>query len=289
MSYITKIKSGAKSIIQNKKMLIGLIYFAAIVAASLMVYPLSIPAPKIVGDYEVLELPSAQHPLGTDTVGNDMVADLLYGIQTSLQIGFIAGTIGVSIGLTIALIAGYKGGKVDDILRSIIDIFLVIPTWPILVLLVVVIQAIPIYGMAFILGILSWQGSARAIRAQVLSLKERDFIDLAKISGSGTFEIVFKEILPNMIPYVALLYVGASVGNMMAEVGLGVIGLTPQYVVTLGYIYNKAVKTLAVIKGWWWWVIPPTLILMSIFLSLYIITTGLDEISNPRLKKITGE
>lgn len=272
----------------NKKLLVGLICFLTILSISLSVYPLSIPFPPGLGESKPKLPPSHEHPLGTDNYGRDMVAVFLYGIQFSLYIGFIAGIIGTSIGVVIGFVSGYKGGLVDDILRSVVDVFLVIPLWPILAIVMVYIRGMPVYGMAILLGAFSWPGAARTIRSQMLSLKERGFVDLAKISGLKEFEILFKEILPNMIPYLSIVFVGAVIGAMFAEVGLEVIGLGPTNANTLGFIFHYAIGNVAVLKGWWWWIVPSTVALVGIFTSLYVITLGLDEIANPRLKKITG-
>ena len=272
----------------NKKLLVGLILFFAVLFISLIVYPLSIPFPKPLGEYKSLLPPSPEHPLGTDKFGRDMTPVLLYGIQMSLYIGFIAGIIGTLIGIVIGFVSGYRGGVTDHILRSVIDVFLVIPLWPLLVILMVFIRNIPVFGMAIILGVFSWPGAARTIRAQMLSLKEREFVNLAKISDMSMFEILFKEILPNMIPYLAIIFVNRIIGAMFAEVGLEVIGLGPTNATTLGFIFHYAILNVAVLKGWWWWLVPSTISLVWVFSSLYIITLGLDEIANPRLKRITG-
>ncbi len=272
----------------NKKLLTGLIGFLVIVLLSLSVYPLSIEFPPGLGQYKPKLPPSAQHPLGTDNFGRGMVTVFLYAIQFSLYIGLIAGTIGTVIGVAVGFISGYRGGLVDHVLRSIVDIFLVMPLLPILAIIMVCIQGMPVYAMAILLGAFSWPAAARTIRSQMLSLKEREFIDLAKISGQNQFEILFKEIFPNMLPYLSIVFVRAAIGAMFAEVSLEVIGLGPTNANTLGFIFHFAIINLAVLKGWWWWILPPTVALVWTFASLYIITLGLDEISNPKLKRITG-
>jgi len=273
----------------NKKLLIGLIGFLTVLSISLSVYPLSIPFPPVLGQDKAKLPPSSEHPLGTDNFGRDLLTVFLYAIQLSLYIGVIAGTVGTSIGILIGFVSGYKGGYVDDVLRSFVDVFMVIPLVPILAIIMVVVKSVPLHVMALILGAFSWPGAARTIRSQILSLKEREFIDLARISGLNQFEILFKEILPNMLPYLSIVFVGSVVGAMFAEVGLEVIGLGPQAVGTLGYLFHWAILNVAVLKGWWWWVVPPTAALVSTFASLYIITVGLDEFANPRLKRITGQ
>lgn len=272
----------------NKKLLVGVTCFLAILSLALSTYLFSIPYPKLLGEYEGCLPPSAEHFLGTDNYGRDIVQVLLYGTQLSLLIGFVAGIIGTSISIAVGFISGYRGGLTDDILRSVVDVFLVVPSFPILALCVIYLRGLSILSMSVILGVFSWPGAARLIRSQMLTLKERDFVDLAKISRLNQVEILIEEILPNMIPYLAITFVGCTIGAIYAEVGLEVIGLGTTNANTLGFIFHEAIKNLAVLHGWWWWIGPPTACLVGIFASLYLITLGLDEIANPRLKKITG-
>jgi peptide/nickel transport system permease protein len=139
--------------------------------------------------------------------------------------------------------------------------------------------------MAIILAVFSWPRGARSIRAQILSLREREFIDIAELSGEGTFEILFKEIFPNMIPYVATSLVISVTSAMLAEVGLELIGIGPSGVYTLGIMFWHAQQWAASFNGWWWWHVPAIISLVTIFVGLYLMSLGLDEISNPRLKK----
>jgi len=272
----------------NRKMSGGIIGILIIVSIALSVYPLGVPVPPALGPYLPKLPPSSDHPLGTDNFGNDMLQVLLYGTQVSLYIGVITGLVGTTLAITIGFVAGYRGGLVDDVIRSIIDVFMVIPLFPILALVLVFFKGIPLLAVAILLGLFSWPGGARTIRSLVLSLRERDFVNLAKISGSSQFEILFKEIFPNTIPYMSIVFMNAIVGGMTAEVSLEVIGLGPGATNTLGYIFSFAIQNIAVLRGWWWWIVPPTAVLVWIFTSLFVITLGLDEIANPRLKRITG-
>jgi len=269
----------------NRKFVIGFVLLLIVVIAGLLPPVLGIHFPEF-GSAPSFRKPSAQFPLGTDGLGRDLLVVLLYSIQTSLYIGFLAGGFGTVLGLTVGLISGYRGGAVDDVLRSLIDIFLVIPLWPILILISASVKSLTIPLMAGLLAAFSWQGSARTIRAQALSLKEREFVSIAQLSGLRTLEIVFAEILPNMIPFVAAGFVMSVTGAILAEVSLEVIGLAPPKATSVGLMLYWAQQYSATVKGWWWWAIPPILVLILIFTSLYLIMTGFDEISNPRLRKL---
>lgn len=232
--------------------------------------------------------PSLENPLGTDIIGRDILAQLILSLRLSLLLGIFAGGIGIAIGTVIGFIAGYKGGLIDDALRNITDIFLVIPTWCFVVVISAYIARLTVPMLALLLASLSWPGTARRIRSQVMSLRERPFIDLARISGERDTEIIFKEILPNLLPYLGMCFAGAMTGAMMAEVGLGIIGLGPEESCTLGIMIHWANYYGAIVKGMWWWLLPPIICIIFVFLGLNLINIGLDEIYNPRLRKVTG-
>ena len=161
----------------NKKLLAGLVSLFTIFIVCLSVYPIGIPNPRLVGKFDELLTPSAEHILGTDNYGKDIFVVLLYAIQASLLIGLTAGIMGTVIGMTIGMVAGYRGGVTDHVLGGFTDMILVIPLWPILVVLVSYVRSIPLYGMGMLLGLFSWPWAARVIRSQALTLKERDYIE----------------------------------------------------------------------------------------------------------------
>lgn len=279
------LKNAIRSLIGNRKFLAGLIMLVSIITVGYCTYIFSIPFPKF-GSVPAFRKPSKQFLLGTDGLGRDLFAVLLYSIQTSLYIGFIAGIVGTALGVLVGFLGGYKGGLVDHILRSVTDIFLVIPLWPLLILISASVRSLTIPVMASLLAAFSWQGSARAIRSQVMSLKEREFVNIARLSGLGTLEILFKEIFPNMIPYVAAGFVMSVTGAVLTEAALEIIGLGPPKATSIGLMLYWSQQYAATVKGWWWWLVPPIFVLVLIFISLLLLLLGLDEISNPRLRKI---
>jgi len=285
MSYIkVRFRNAIKTLMGNKKFFAGLTMLVLISFVGYSAYIFQIPFPKF-GSVPPFRKPSRQFLLGTDGLGRDLFAVLLYSIQTSLYIGFTAGIIGTAIGILVGFVGGYKGGLTDHVLRSITDIFLVIPLWPLLILISASVRSLSIPVMASLLAAFSWQGSARAIRSQVMSLKEREFVNIARLSGLGTFEILFKEILPNMIPYVASGFVMSVTGAILTEAALEIIGLGPPGATSIGLMLYWSQQFAATVKGWWWWLVPPIIVLILIFIALFLILLGLDEISNPRLRK----
>jgi peptide/nickel transport system permease protein len=232
--------------------------------------------------------PSAKYPLGTDNVGRDIFALMVYGIPPSLEIGLIAAGVGTAVGTILGLMAGYVGGRVDAVIRTIADIVLTIPSLMILIVLASFLRTTTIEMTALIVAIFSWAGPTRSIRAQTLSLRERAFIPLAKLSGQTDFEIVIKQILPNLLPYTMAGFVGRVSGGILASVGIQLLGLGPLFTPNLGMILQFAFQGSALFRNMWWWWGPPALALMMLFIGLFLISTALDEYANPRLRERAG-
>jgi len=228
--------------------------------------------------------PSAEHLLGTDQQGRDVLADLIYGTPTSLEIGLIAGVIGVTLGALIGLIAGYAGGIVDEAIRVVVDILLTIPSLMILIIIASMLGAVTVEAMALIIAALSWMWPARAVRAQVLTIRERMYVQVAKFNGTSGFRIIVGELLPNLLPYLAANLVGAISGAILASVGLSTLGLGPMTRPSLGLTFYWAITYNALLREMWWWFMPPIAIIVILFLGLFLMSQGLDQIANPRLQ-----
>lgn len=279
---------------ESKLLIVGIILFLLICAASVL-QPVLLRAiigdlnPMEVGSFPIFAPPSAEHLLGTDRYGRDVLALLLMGLRFSLSIGLLAGVISTFVGTIIGLIAGFFGGWVDNVLRSATDMILVIPTLPLLITLSAYIKALDVPTMALILAVFSWPFSARTIRAQVLSLRERNYVDLARTTGMSNTEIVFQEIMPNLLPYLGVALAASVVGAILAEFGLEVIGLGPGNIATLGLMINWAIGWGSITLGKWILIAAPAGILILIFLSLNFINIGLERAFNPRLRGTTGQ
>jgi len=228
--------------------------------------------------------PSAEHPLGTDGLGRDMFSVMVIGIPNTFKIGFVAGAVGVTIGAVIGLLTGYYRGPVDTIFSSFADVMLVIPALAVLITVSAYVRVVTVELMAVIVGLLAWPLSARVIRSQTLSLRERLFVQVARLSGQNDFEIITRQIMPNLTAYLAASFVGAVSGGILAAVGLEVLGLGPQNVPTIGRTLFYAFKYTALFKGMWWWWGPPVVTLAIIFTGLFWISLSLDRYANPRLK-----
>ncbi len=230
--------------------------------------------------------PSWEHPLGTDRQGRDLLAVMIVGTPLTLYIGLLAGFIGVAIGTVLALTSAYYGGVVDSVIRGLVDVGLTIPTLLVLILLAVSVRSsLSVSQMALVVASLSWLWPTRTIRSQVLSIKERAYIQVARLSGASNRQIIFFEIMPNLLPYLAATFVGAVGAAILASIGLEVIGLGPIEANTLGMTIYWVTYYAALLHGMWWWFMPPVVIIIMVFVGLFAISAGLDELANPRTRR----
>jgi peptide/nickel transport system permease protein len=233
--------------------------------------------------------PSATYPFGTDDQGRNLLAVAVVGLPLTLQVGLIAGFVAIVLGTILGLIAGYVGGITDLVIRGICDILLTVPGLVVLITVAASIQgSISVQMMALVVASLAWMWPTRTIRSQVLSLRERAYIQMAKLSGMKTLEIIFREIMPNLLPFLAASFVGSVAAAILASIGLEALGLGPQNEPTLGMTIYWAISFNAVIRGMWWWLAMPIVAIVVLFISLFLITAGLDEIANPRLRKVSA-
>ncbi|WP_424968002.1 MULTISPECIES: ABC transporter permease [unclassified Dinoroseobacter] len=228
----------------------------------------------------------AEFPLGTDGAGRDMLAMLIIGTPNTLMIGAIASIIGMSLGIFLGFSAGFVGGRVDDTIRVLSDVMITIPPLLILVVFQSAFGDVSLVMMAFLIAGFMWQSPTRLIRAQVLSMKRSGYVQMAQLSGASTFHIMFREMLPNLIPYLFGSFIANVTTAIVTAVGLEVLGLGPQRIPTLGRVIYDAINSGALIQNLWWWWGLPTALLATMFIALLLINLGLDEVSNPRLRKI---
>ncbi len=222
--------------------------------------------------------------LGTDNFGRDALLELIHGTRTSLLVGLIGGITTTIIGLSIGLFAGYKGGTVDNILVSITNMFIVIPPFIILILISMSLKAQSTQITGIIIGLTSWTWMARAVRAQTTSLRNRDHVNIARITGYSTARIIITEILPYLASYVFMAFVLAVANSILSEASLSMLGLGAKNVVSLGSMMNWALMFTAPSVGAWWTFIPCSMVISLITFSLYMMNSGMDEIFNPKIR-----
>jgi peptide/nickel transport system permease protein len=232
------------------------------------------------------QAPSADYWFGTTTFGQDVFAQFVNGLQATFLVGLLGGGLAALIGITIGFVAGYRGGIVDEVLNMITNIVLVIPTLVVLVVIAAFLSARGVLVEAVFIGLTSWPWAARAIRAQTFSLRSREFVDLARLSGLSSWKIMFREIAPNMGSYLFMTFILLFGGAVLIAATLDFIGLGPTDGISLGLMMNTAVLWSALQLGMWWWFIPPGFAITAIVGSLYVMNVGLDEIFNPKLREM---
>ena len=249
----------------------------------------AIVGPWFVGDpldYVSVPLspPSLEHWLGTTGQGQDMLAQVIVGARTSLLIGFVVGISVVVIGALIGTTAGYFGGIVDDALSLVINVFLVMPALPLMVVIAAYFPAGPT-TITIILIITGWAWGARVVRAQALSLRQRDFVSAAIVSGESHARVIMFEILPNMSSLLASSFIGATVYAIGAQVGLEFLGLGDSSQVTWGTNLYWSRMDLALVLGSWWTFVPTGLCIALVGFALGLLNAAIDEVGNPRLRR----
>lgn len=231
------------------------------------------------------------HLLGIDRLGKDILASFALGIPQTLMIGFIAAIIGTSVGTVLAFVAGYYGGVIDATIRFIVDTLQTIPG--LLILIVITIawrqltggQAMTILQLSLIIALLAWLGPTRVIRSQVLVLKQRSYVELARLSGMSGPEVIVREMMPNLMPFIVANFVLAVSSAILASVGLEVLGLGDFDSNTLGMMIYHNIWYGSLVNGWWWWWAPPIFVIVVLFLGLFMVSRGMDEWANPRLRR----
>ncbi|HET6486407.1 MAG TPA: ABC transporter permease [Spirochaetia bacterium] len=240
------------------------------------------------GDFDVHAPSSPAHPLGTDDSGRDVLALQFTGLRNSLLIGLVAGGLGTAIAVIMACLGGYLGGRTEMIITGITNSVLIIPSWPIVAIIVLFVFKPGVLFMSAVLAFFTWPFPTRVIMPQIASLRERPFIDLARMTGQGSWSIMFREIVPNFLPFIVLGLTTSISGSIMAETGLRIIGLGPVQLVTLGQLINWTLYAGTLSQGYFAIALSPIILLVLVFVALNFVNFGLEEVYNPRLKKITG-
>lgn len=230
--------------------------------------------------------PSRELPLGSDSQGRSLLALTVAGVPLTLLVGLQAGAIGLGIGIVLGFVSGYAGGMVDTVIRSAADIMLTVPGLLVLIVIAASVQGlVSIQVISLVVASLAWMWPTRTIRSQVLSLRERPYVEMAKLNGMSGLQIVTKELMPNLLPYLGASFVGAVGSAVLAAIGLEALGLGPQHEPTLGMTVYWAIYYSALLRGLWWWWAAPVAAIVVLFVALFLLATGLDELANPRLRR----
>jgi len=245
-----------------------------------MYKPMSGVDPEIFGSTP----PSKTHLLGTDFMGRDILSQLMYGARIAFVVGITAALASVIIGTVIGLIAGYFGKVIDTLFMRLADIVLTLPSLPLIIIIAAAIGKQSVWIIILIIALLGWPSTARVIRAQTLSLKERPFVEAARVAGAGNMRIIFYHIAPNILPLSFLYMTFGVTGAILTEAGLSFIGLGDPSVVSWGMMLQWCFTTGHTFRALYW-ILPPGLCISLLTFAFYLIGRALDEVINPRLKE----
>jgi peptide/nickel transport system permease protein len=230
--------------------------------------------------------PSHAYWFGTTSFGQDVFAQFVSGLRAAFLVGALGGGIAWVVGAAVGFTAGYRGGLLDDVLNMLTNVVLVIPTLAILIIVAAYLHMHSYAAEAILIGLTSWPWAARAVRAQTFSLKTRDFVDMARLSGRRTWQIIVGEVAPNMSSYLLMMFILVFGGAILIGASLDFLGLGPANQVSLGLMMNSAYLSSALVLGSWWWFVPPGIGIIAIVGGLYVMNVGLDEVFNPKLRDL---
>ena len=271
--------------LRNWKFVLGLAVVLAFLAAAVF-GPMIAPHAPLEFSGPTDQPPSSDYWFGTTSFGQDVFSQFVNGLRAAFLVGAVGGGIAWVLGAVVGFTAGYRGGAVDDVLNMLTNVVLVIPTLAILIIVSAYMNVHSYAVEAVLIGLTSWPWAARAVRAQTFTLKTRDFVDIARLSGRSTRQVIAREIAPNMSSYLLMMFILLFGGAILIGASLDFLGLGPSESVSLGLMMNNAFLSSALVLGSWWWFLPPGIGIIGIVGALYVMNVGLDEVFNPRLREL---
>jgi peptide/nickel transport system permease protein len=273
--------------VRNRKLIVGATIVGAMLLFALLGPVLAHhPALEYGGNLSHAPTTTDGYWFGTTLLGQDVYAQFVTGLRLAFVVGALGGGIAALVGMAVGFTAGYRGGAVDEVLNMLTNVVLVIPTFALLLVIASYLQVRGIVTEAVFIGLTSWPWAARALRAQTFSLTSRDFVGLARLSGSSSGKIIAREIAPNMSSYLVMMFILLFGNAILIAATLDFIGLGPSNTISLGMMMQLSVQNAALQLHLWWWFVPPGLAIMTIVGSLYVMNVGLDEVFNPRLRNM---
>lgn len=273
-----------RAIARTRVGLLGLIGVGAFVAMSYL-GPLVVPLQNTVDVANVYRTPSLAHPLGTDFQGRDVLNQIVYGGRDIQSVAFLAALFSTAVAVTFGSLAATLGGRTDAVVLTLADIVLTVPHLVVLIVVAAIFRPEGFLPLALLLASLQWAGLLRQVRAQILSLKERDYVEAARSLDLGIIHIIFREMLPNMASYIAIHFIFAMTGAVYAQVGLIVLGLVPLSGQNWGIMLFFAQSQGALyFSDSFWYIFSPILAISLFQLSLVALSSGLEDVFNPRLR-----
>ncbi len=229
--------------------------------------------------------PSAEYWFGTTTFGQDVFTQFVYGLRAAFIVGFVGGGLATIVGMLVGFFAGYHGGMVDELLNMLTNTVITIPKLAVLLVIAAYLTVRGVIHESIVIGLWSWPWAARAVRSQTFSLKSRNFVDMARMTGMSSPKIILTEIAPNMMSYLFMTFVLQFGGAVLAAATLDFIGLGPTEGISLGLMMQHSFNWSAIQLGIWWWFVPPGAALALLVGAMYLMNVGLDEVFNPKLRE----
>jgi len=274
----------AFAMFRNRKSLAGLVILGVFILVAALADVLAPYQPTQVDPTARLQPPSADHWLGTTHIGEDVLSQVIYGTRGVIVVGFLTAIIATVIAIVVGVISGYLSGWRSEALSSLTNVFLVIPGLPLIIIVAASFEDPPLVVIAGVLGLIGWAWGARVLRAQTMSLRNRDFIQAARANGEPLRRIIGVEMLPNLMALIAASFVGTVTAAILGLTTLSYIGVIPVTTYNWGTILNWASAQGAFRQNQWWWYLPPGLCIAAIGVALSLINFGIDEYVNPRLR-----
>ncbi|GAA3880336.1 ABC transporter permease [Tessaracoccus defluvii] len=269
---------------RNGKSIAGLVILGIFVLVAIFADVLAPYSPTAVNHTARFQPPSAEHWLGTTHIGEDVLSQVIFGTRGVIVVGFLAAAISTVIAITVGVLSGYISGWKSESLSALTNVFLVIPGLPLIIIVASIFEDPPLWVVASVLGIIGWAWGARVLRAQTMSLRNRDFVQAARANGEPLRRIITIEMLPNLMALIAASFVGTVTAAILSLTTLSYIGVIPVTTYNWGTILNWAAAQGAFQQNQWWWYLPPGLCIAAIGVALSLINFGIDEYVNPRLR-----
>ena len=270
--------------LRNKKLVFGLGLELLLVLFAIIGPMIAKYGPEVFTGAQ-LKHPNGTYWLGTNTLGNDIFSQLANGLRESYLVGLLGAVSAAVIGMALGFTAGWRGGILDEILQMITNIIVMLPSLVLLVVIGSYMTSKSILFEGIFIGLTTWPWVARAVRAQTFSLRSREFVEMAKLSGKRPVQIIVKDIAPNMASYLFLVVILLFGSSMLIAASYDFLGLGPTGTVSLGTMMNQAQSEAALLYHEWWWFIPPGAVLTAMVVALLVANVGLDEIFNPKLRE----
>lgn len=271
-----------KYLLRNPRAMIGVFIILFFLVMALFADRISPINPKSI-EFFPWEKPGNGHVLGTNSYGQDVFSQVVHGARVTLLVGILAGLLTSMIGTAVGLIAGYRGGAVSEVLMRIVDVFLTIPSLAFTIVIASMLPKMTVTSTILVIGALNWMWMARSVRSQTLSESRRDYVDAAKALGMGDMEIMFREILPNIIPVITANMVMVITQAMLTEASLSFLGIGDPSAISWGKMLSTAFDSGAIIYEAWYWILPPGLCIATLGYSFMLIGNSfLDIYANDR-------